>query len=252
MEKFTLRTDMAAEKRESFKKTNEKQQKNGVLVKNFERLGKKKEKVITVDFPFPHQEKTGREIEETIALVLKELIPEKAEKIIVAGIGNHSITADSVGPKSAENIISSRGVQGIERQVSVIRPEVEAKTGIKTSEYIKAIATKIKPDGIILIDSLASRSIERLFKTIQITNTGIAPGSGLGLRNEKIKEEELGVPVVAIGVPTVVDIKTLYFELTGKEIQKQMVVTPTNADYFVEVISQHIANGVNLFNFGRL
>ena len=134
----------------------------------------------------------------------------------------------------------------------MIRPEVEAKTGIETAEFIKSITEKIKSDAVILIDSLASRSIERLFKTIQITNTGISPGSGLGLRSARISEEELGIPVIAIGVPTVVDINTLIFELTGKKEKKDLVVTPTNADFFVLKISQIISRGINLFNFGEL
>ena len=94
--------------------------------------------------------------------------------------------------------------------------------------------------------------MDRLFKTIQITNTGISPGSGLGQRNERISEQELLVPVISIGVPTVVDVNTLTFELTGREIKKEMVVTPTNADYFVYEVSKIIARGVNLFNFGEL
>lgn len=244
------RTDLAEEIAENTRKTEEKiYESKEIIVKKRE---EEKGEYITVYFPFPFSEKQGEKIEKIICKALFELLPEGVKNIIVAGIGNHSITADSIGPASAENIIATRGVESIKKQVSVIRPEVEAKTGIKTAEYIKTIAQKIKPDAVILIDSLASKSLDRLFKTIQITNTGISPGSGLGQRNERISEQELLIPVISIGVPTVVDVNTLTFELTGKEIKKEMVVTPTNADYFVYEVSKIIARGVNLFNFGEL
>lgn len=250
MKKFIPRTDLAEEIAENTRKAEEKtfETKEIIIKKREEEKGK----YITIYFPFPYSEKQGKKIEKIICKTLFDLLPEGVKNIIVAGIGNHSITADSIGPASAENIIATRGVEGIKRQVSVIRPEVEAKTGIKTAEYIKFIAQKIMPDAVILIDSLASKSLDRLFKTIQITNTGISPGSGLGQRHERISEQELLIPVISIGVPTVVDINTLTFELTGKEIKKEMVVTPTNADYFVCEVSKIIARGVNLFNFGEL
>lgn len=250
MKNFFIKTDLAEEIAENTEKTEEKrQEKEEISVKKREL---EKGKYITIYFPFPFSEKQGKKIEKTICKSLFELLPERVKNIIVAGIGNHSITADSLGPETAEKIIATRGLEGIERQVSVIRPEVEAKTGIETADFIKAITEKVNPDAVILIDSLASKSIDRLFKTIQITDTGITPGSGLGLRKGRIGKKELGVPVIVIGVPTVVDVNTLIFEFAGKKAEENLIVTPTNADFFVSSVSGLIAKAINTFNFGEL
>lgn len=174
--------------------------------------------------------------------MLDRLIPKEGT-VLIAGLGNADITPDAIGPKCADRILATRhiGETGISqlqlpplRSVAIISPGVTGKTGIETGEIIAGIKEKIKPSAIIIIDALAARSIERLGTTVQLCNTGIEPGSGVGNRRKAINEETMGVPVIAIGIPTVVDAATLSYDLTGKEVTDSkygnMMVTPKNTD----------------------
>ncbi len=143
--------------------------------------------------------------------ILNDLNIKDMDKCLIIGLGNANSTADSLGPKVVDKVLVTRHLfelntlvkEGI-RCVSAISPGVMASTGIETLDIIHSLVAKIKPDFIIVIDSLASLSIDRLNKTIQITDTGINPGSGVGNNRKEISKDNLGIPVIAVGVPTVV------------------------------------------------
>ena len=176
----------------------------------------------------------------------------------MAGLGNTDITPDAVGPLTAKGILATRhitgqfaesiGLKGL-KSVSVISPGVLGKTGIEVRELIIGAAAAVNPDAVIVIDALASKSTERLFKTVQLCDTGISPGSGVKNSRSEISEKTLGVPVIAVGVPTVVDAETLAFELTNKEPEREsgMFVTPKEVDLLCERISEILSAALNVF-----
>ena len=159
-----------------------------------------------------------KEMSEALFLNLRQLLG-KRKKILIAGLGNANVTADSLGPKVVNNLCITRHLQkeGIGKyqfELSAIAPGVMAQTGIETSEILESLAAKIKPDVLIAIDALAARSSSRLNKTIQISDTGIAPGSGVGNHRNEITEHTIGVPVFAIGVPTVISVPAIIHDLS--------------------------------------
>lgn len=220
--------------------------------------GKPKGEYITLKFRDILKFDDEKEIEEEIISSLEKLIDKKYNHILIAGLGNEEITSDSIGPKTAKKILATRhiekqfaekiGLKGL-RSVSIITPDVLGKTGIETLEIIKGVANRVNPDLIIVIDALAAGSFKRLFSTIQFCNTGIAPGSGVKNARKEISHKTLGVPVVALGVPTVVDAKSLSYELTGKEtnFEGDLIVTPKDADILCHKISEIISSALNVF-----
>jgi len=235
------------------------------------------------------------DLEEEVAKVLADIIKEIANltentQVLVVGLGNWNVTPDALGPRVVSNIVVTRHLKeyapqqfGDEiRSVSAISPGVLGITGIETAEILKGVVDRIKPDLIITIDALASRRLERLSTTIQISNTGISPGSGIGNRRLSITEQSLGIPVIAIGVPTVVDAVTIAndtIEYLTEELLKQtkeespfyevlknmsqqekysliqevltpyvhnLVVTPKEIDLLVKNIASIISRGINL------
>lgn len=187
---------------------------------------------------------------------------------LVVGLGNEGITADSIGPKCVKKLFVTRHIKELlpdeiddsVRSVATLSPSVMALTGIETGEIVKGVADRIKPELVIVIDALAARDVKRLGRTIQITDTGINPGSGVGNNRKELSQKTLGVPVVAIGVPMVVDALTLKMDCLEKVNQKvqqeiyeilkedstSMVVTPTEIDSLSERGAKIIANGINL------
>ena len=171
-----------------------------------------------------------REISECLARELEEMIPdsEKEQSVLVVGLGNREVTADALGPQVVDNLFVTRHIIKTYGKaayncsrintISSIEPGVMAKTGMETAEIIKGVIHETKPDVLIVIDALAARSTRRLNRTIQITNTGIQPGSGVGNHRNALTQESLGVPVIAIGVPTVVDAATI----VGDALEKLM------------------------------
>ena len=162
---------------------------------------------------------------------------------MAAGLGNTEITPDALGPAVARGIFATRHIPkeltkaaGLDllRQVSVITPGVLGQTGIEAGELIKAAAVKIKPDAVIVIDALAAQSGDRLFKTVQLCDTGISPGSGVKNNRREISEKTVGVPVVAIGVPTVIDADTLS-------------ETPKDVDMLTQRLAKLLAEAINMF-----
>lgn len=267
---MSLRTDLAlelTEKEANLSGVYKKTEREGdiettcIIIKNKaaeERLQKKRGKYITVSFPPLCKIADYENLKQSIIKALEEIVPKNAKSILVVGLGNTEITPDSVGPFAAQKIFATRhisgafaenmGLNGL-RCVSVITPSVLGKTGIESAELIKSAAKTVCPDVLLVIDSLASLGTERLFRTVQLSNTGISPGSGVKNSRKEISEETIGKKVIAIGVPTVVDAEALAFELTGSETNKSfdMLVTPKEVDLLVGRISEILALSLNRF-----
>ncbi|MBQ4348300.1 MAG: GPR endopeptidase [Clostridia bacterium] len=198
---------------------------------------------------------------------LKKLLPEKGT-VLVAGLGNDDITPDALGPKVMSLLLATRHISselaeslglGSLRSVAGIIPGVLGKTGIETVEIISGIVKKIKPCCVIAVDALASRNVARLGTTVQMCDTGVSPGSGVGNRRKGINKETLGVPVIAIGVPTVVDAVTMAFDIFEKagvdleerklmkklQEHKSMMVTPKEVDNLIDKSAHLIAMAIN-------
>lgn len=269
---MNIRTDLAIERREVHGKS----EINGVSVRTKENpdckatiieitteegaeaLKKPKGTYITLEMDkFPDSSTLSDGRLQMLKDVLGTLIPDKGN-VLVAGLGNSDITPDAIGPKCAECILATRHIpEETEnelklprlRKVCVIAPGVTGKTGIETGEIIAGIKEKIKPSVIITVDALAARSISRLGNTVQLCNTGIEPGSGVGNRRTAINEKTMGVPVIAIGVPTVVDVATLSYDLTGKETSDSAysgyMVTPDDTDIITSGGARMIALAIN-------
>lgn len=189
--------------------------------------------------------------------LMKEVPPQAL--VLVAGLGNRSITPDAVGPKVHEYTLVTRHlVQRLPQQFGALRPvaslaaEVLGSTGVESGEVVRAVCEKIHPACVLAVDALASRSVERLCRTIQLSDTGITPGSGVGNHRLGLNRETLGVPVVAIGVPTVVDAATLAADLLGtRELPnlgkgRELLVTPKDIDSQVADLAKVIGYGINL------
>lgn len=241
MGSFQIRTDLALEARESIEETEGEirgvryeehydKEKDITVTKvmidtknGAKAMGKPVGTYVTMEVPRMQEpdEDYHREISECLADQLRSLIPEAdtEQAILVVGLGNRDVTADALGPHVVDNLFITRHVvkeygkaaYNVEKihLISSIEPGVMAKTGMETAEIIKGVVKQTGPDCLIVIDALASRSIRRLNRTIQITDTGIQPGSGVGNHRNALTRESLGIPVIAIGVPTVVDAATI-------------------------------------------
>lgn len=188
--------------------------------KNKEIINKKEGNYITIEFEditnYEDREKVGKVLENEIKNIINLNKIKVDEAGLIIGLGNNKSTADALGPKTIENILVTRHLfllntnvkKGI-REISAIIPGVMGNTGIETTDIITGVIEKTNPKFLIVIDSLCASSIERLNKTIQITDTGIQPGSGVGNHRNEISKETIGIPVIAIGVPTVVDASTI-------------------------------------------
>lgn len=205
-----------------------------------------------------------QEIAHAFANELKEIIPdiEKEQEILVAGIGNRDVTADALGPHVVDNLYITRHVvkeygkvaYNCEKMhmISSIEPGVMAKTGMESAEIIKGVIAETNPNLVIVIDALAARSTKRLNRTIQITDTGIHPGSGVGNHRNALTKESLGVTVIAVGIPTVVDAATIVADVIGdtehpKAISElnNMYVTSKDIDAVIKRLSFMISEGIN-------
>ncbi len=181
---------------------------------------------------------------------------KKSSPVLVFGLGNRFVTPDSVGPRAADQILVTRHLLQQEpehfapfRPVSALSAGVLGTTGLESSELVQAVVKQTSPSLVLAVDALAARSVTRLCTTVQIGNTGIVPGSGVGNARNALNEETLGVPVIAIGVPTVVDAGTLAADLTGQEGDAalgSLLVTPKDIDTQVSDLSKVIAYGINL------
>lgn len=241
LEKYSIHTDLALEEKERFESDHVEVQ--GVILeeeydkereiritkvkieteKGARAMGKPVGTYITMEAPnmaVPDEE-YHREISEELAKYIKELIKIEKEDyvVLVAGLGNRQVTPDALGPHAVDNLAITRHIvkeygkyamgEDAVHMTSAIVPGVMAQTGMETLEIIKGIVKETKPDLVIAVDALAARNSKRLNRTIQIADTGINPGSGVGNHRNGITEETIGVPVIAIGVPTVVDAATI-------------------------------------------
>ncbi len=202
-------------------------------------LGKKEGRYITIKFEDVTDHSNRKHLTEVVTLELKNLltylkIPKEA-KCFVVGLGNRNSTPDALGPKTVDACFVTKYLFDMEeamveegiRNVSCFIPGVTGNTGIESSDVILGIVEKTRPDFIIAIDALASSSIERLSKTIQITDTGIHPGSGVGNSRKEISKDTIGIPVIAIGIPMVVDLPTIVSD-TIQYFLKQMSYNKEN------------------------
>ena len=184
----------------------------------------------------------------------KYLKPRKDDIFLIVGLGNEKSTPDSLGPLTIDKVLVTRylfllgEVEEGYGNVCSFTPSVMGNTGIETSDMIKRIIEEVKATKVVLIDALKTNDIKRLTKTIQITDQGISPGSGVQNSRKEISKKTTGVDVIAIGVPTVVDIETILENTTKKKmsIPENLMVTPTDIDFIVERLSEILSKGINL------
>lgn len=206
---------------------------------------------------FEHTVQNLSEEVEAIAEEIRALLPQQGP-VLVVGLGNNDITPDAIGPKTVSQTLATRHIPaevaaesglGSLRAAAALAPGVLGQTGIETSEVVASLVKQISPAAVIVIDALASKSIERLGKTVQISNTGIAPGAGVQNRRKEISQQLLGVPVIAVGVPTVVDMATITQELSGSQPLspggETMMVTPRDIDVIVEKSAKTLSMAIN-------
>ena len=186
-------------------------------------INKKIGNYITIEFEDVTDTENRLNVEEVfkeeLGSLLEELNIHDKESALIIGLGNEKSTPDSLGPKIIEGILVTRHLfligestsEGI-REVSAITPGVMATTGIETSDFVSSVVKEINPSFVIVVDALAASSISRINKSIQITDTGIHPGSGVGNKRKEISKDTLGIPVIGIGVPTVVESSTIVYD----------------------------------------
>ena len=230
-------------------------------------LGKPIGQYITIDLPSLRKrdqdavERGAR----AAAQHISKLLPRNAKAALVVGLGNKNITPDAIGPLSVESTMVTRHLvekvpehfAGL-RPVSALTPGVLASTGMESADIIRGVVEKMKPDCLIVVDALASRKLSRLCQTVQICDTGIVPGAGVGNARAALNEQSLGVPVIAIGIPTVVDAGTLASDLLEEagcgEIDPailndyggSLIVTPKDIDALVKESARVVGYGMSL------
>ncbi len=282
MDRMRVRTDLALEARESFEGSDT--EVHGVVVeeqyeedldlkitrvkilseRGAREMGKPVGTYLTLEAPgmAVPDEDYHREISEALAGCLKELAGEwKDRSVLVAGLGNRDVTPDALGPKAVSNLMITRHLfreygreaMGMEQAsaVSGIAPGVMAQTGMETSEIIQGVIDQTSPDLLVVIDALAARSTRRLGRTIQLTDTGIQPGSGVGNHRGSLTKESLGIPVIAIGVPTVVEAAAIIYDAQGSCERMPphlngMFVTPKNIDEMIKQLSFTLSEALNI------
>lgn len=280
---MNFRTDLALERHESVKNSNPEgvdfdiKEKCGIKISHITvidekgevALGKKKGRYITAELPSLEESADNLESwSEVLSDEIKKLLPEREGTVLVAGLGNRDITPDALGPECISLILATRHISSELKEslhlnclnsVAGVVPGVLGNTGIETAEVLKGIVNQINPSAVIVIDALAARSLDRLGSTVQMCDTGVSPGSGVGNKRQEIDAAFLGVPVIAIGVPTVVDGITVaidVIEACGVELdeakksdifrsEKGMMVTPKEVDLMIKRASKLVALAVN-------
>lgn len=185
-----------------------------------------------------------------LAGLIRGLLPKNdGFTVLVVGLGNRAITPDAVGPRTMESVLATRHLQDSDaalfsafRPVCVLSPGVLGSTGIEAARMVRAVVADLKPDAVVVVDALACSEPERLCRTIQITDSGISPGSGVGNSRKALDRASLGVPVIAVGVPTVMDIRTV----SDSDALEGLFVTPRDIDTTVSVFSKLTGYAINL------
>lgn len=209
------------------------------------------------------------QVKRCVAKELTELIKDKLNGgVLVVGLGNDRCTPDALGPKTAERILVTRHMARELRRildipdlatVSCVAPGVLGQTGVETGEIVRGVADRIKPSLVIAVDALAARSVDRLGSTVQLATCGICPGSGVNNKRSELSERTLGVEVISIGVPMVVDVGTLVADVTGDDsgelvssASREMIVTPREIDLLTEHSASLVADALNRALFQSL
>ena len=230
-----------------------------------EALGKPAGSYLTIDLTTFWQRKADffpRAVR-AVGTQLKSMLPQEGP-VLVVGLGNAAMTPDAVGPLTADSVLVTRHlISAMPRQfagfrpVSVVRTGVLGTTGVESAEAVAGVAEQVQPAAIIAVDALASRRGERVCATVQLSDTGITPGSGVGNHRAALNRETLGVPVIAVGIPTVVDAATLAADLLEeagvehidadrlRQGQGNMMVTPRDIDAQVRDLSKVVGYGIN-------
>lgn len=296
MKRINIRTDLAVEAKERYEGTDT--EVSGVMLEEKSVLGgsinitrvkilnhkgeramkKPMGNYITIEsdkLKYTDQEH-GTEMAKVLSKIIDKLGENiKKKKVMVVGLGNRDATPDALGPRVISGI-------NINDNIFAVAPGVMAQTGMETGEIVEGIVKKIHPDALVVIDALAAKSSERLNRTIQISNTGIAPGSGVGNHRNEITEKTMGIPVIAIGVPTVISIPSLAcdimeafcasqgegmedifcswpekekYHFLGEILDEklwELFVTPKEIDEAVKRISYTLSEGINQFVAGRI
>ena len=314
---YPIRTDLALESQERLKKdqgnmrgirVQEEKRENGVTVSTVvietenaaKAMGRPKGTYITIEAPEIIEEDAGyhRDISMELAKILRKLLPlekpvEDLNKglevsVLVVGLGNREVTPDALGPRVVDNLFITRHIMNEfgkyafqsedVSEISGIVPGVMAQTGMECVEILRGIVEETKPDFLITVDALAARSIKRLGRSIQLTDTGITPGSGIGNHRNAINKKSVGVQVISLGVPTVVDAATIVADAMSElvsalslsdlqkldERQRQelaqellspqlngLFVTPKNIDDSIKQLSYLISEGLNIALLGN-
>lgn len=239
-----------------------------VIHEQDERIGKPPGKYFTLsmDALLRREEDSFSRACYAVAQSLERLTPELSDPhapVLVIGLGNRAITPDAVGPLCCQSVLATRHL--VERSpaqfrafrpVAVLAPGVLGMTGVETSEIILGVVSRIRPGLVIAVDALAARRLSRLMCTIQMTDTGIVPGSGVGNARSALTKKELGIPVLAVGVPTVVDGATLAADIIAQtgascealdDLNTPVLVTTRDVDQQVADAARVIGYGINLF-----
>lgn len=295
-EGMKMRTDLALETREQFEKDQvevdgvilrkQKYANGAIKVTSMKIKDKKAQSIMErpigtyitmeMDKDFLWDGQVNEEISSVLAKMIRRIGNlTKEQSVLVVGLGNRDVTPDSLGPKVVDRILVTRhfekefGKEYIRKQelgkVSAIAPGVMGQTGMEILEILNGVIRETKPDVVLIIDALAARSTARVNTTIQITDTGICPGAGIGNHRQALNEDSLGVKVIAIGVPTVVDAMTIIVDGLERAMSRQnqtqnteailralyndsmkdMFVTPKNIDESVQMLALMIAEGIN-------
>lgn len=199
-----------------------------------------------------------------LSTLLRELLPRPNDgPVLIAGLGNRMITPDAIGPQTADHVIATRhlvaqspAISADWRPVSALAPGVLGQTGVETGEVICGVLDRVRPAAVIAVDALAAGRLSRLLRTVQLADTGITPGAGVGNARTALNEETLGVPVIAVGVPTVVDGATLAHEISSQlgqpdcealdDLSQPVMITTRDIDREVADISRMIGYAVNM------
>lgn len=199
-----------------------------------------------------------------LSTLLRELLPHPNDgPVLIAGLGNRMITPDAIGPQTADHVIATRHLVAQSpaifadwRPVSALAPGVLGQTGVETGEVICGVLDRVRPAAVIAVDALAAGRLSRLLRTVQLADTGITPGAGVGNARTALNKETLGVPVIAVGVPTVVDGATLAHEISSQlgqpdcealdDLSQPVMITTRDIDREVADISRMIGYAVNM------
>lgn len=218
------------------------------------KLQKPKGTYCTVEFPRLDFVCDTEDIIKATVKAFKTVFNSDVKNTLVVGLGNTDITPDALGPFACNRVLATRHLSnelknslGLSKLSSVccLSPNVLGKTGIESYDLICAAVNKIKPDIIIAIDALAARSPQRLCRTIQISNSGICPGAGVNNSRKELSRDTIGVPVIAIGIPTVIDANS-FFE-SFENSSENMMVTPKEIDLLIEKSADIISRAINRF-----